>query len=177
MTKNLYVIVGPSYSGKTTLVNSLVREGLHKAVTCTTRLPRGRDDHYNFFTRDGFMHLAKSGALLEHAEYAGELYGVMKKELDISDICILEPQGVKNVVEYYATSGERNVRVIGLTADLATLKFRFSQDPSHGIERLQQDVSRFQSMPDWCDIVIDTITPAQTLMRTLAYIKREEAAT
>lgn len=176
MTKNLYIIAGPSYSGKTTLANALVREGYYRAVSCTTRSSRGAQDHYNFFSREGFMHLVESDALLEWAEYSGELYGMLKSELDASDICIVEPQGVHNIVSYYDRTGERGVRVIGLTADLSTLRFRFSQDPSHGIERLQNDASRFQGMNEWCDIVIDTITPMQTLLRVLNYIEREEAA-
>jgi guanylate kinase len=74
------VVSGPSGVGKGT-VHARVREELDDAwlsVSATTRPARGdeRDGvEYRFVTPDEFEALASSGALLEHAGYAGHRYG------------------------------------------------------------------------------------------------------
>lgn len=48
------------------------------SVSCTTRSPRpGETDgvQYRFLTRDEFAAMIEDGELLEHAEFAGNLYG------------------------------------------------------------------------------------------------------
>ncbi|MCC5948757.1 MAG: guanylate kinase [Nitriliruptoraceae bacterium] len=76
----LVVIAGPSGVGKGT-VHSRVRAALPDSVlsiSSTTRAPRpGEQDgvHYDFVDRERFEALREQGALLEWAEYAGNLYG------------------------------------------------------------------------------------------------------
>lgn len=85
----IVVISGPSGVGKGA-VHAGVRRALPDAmlaVSVTTRAPRpGERDgvDYHFVSRDGFDHLRRSGALLEHAEYAGQWYGTPRSEVDAS---------------------------------------------------------------------------------------------
>jgi guanylate kinase len=54
---------------------------LRYSVSATTRPPRpGEVDgaNYTFLTREGFKKLVDDGAFLEHAEYAGNLYGTLR---------------------------------------------------------------------------------------------------
>jgi guanylate kinase len=54
---------------------------LRYSVSATTRPPRpGEVDgaNYTFVTREGFKTLVDDGAFLEHAEYAGNLYGTLR---------------------------------------------------------------------------------------------------
>jgi guanylate kinase len=76
----LVVVAGPSGVGKGS-VHARVRAALpdtHLSVSVTTRRPRpGERDgvDYHFVDRAGFEAMVASGALLEWAEYAGNLYG------------------------------------------------------------------------------------------------------
>lgn len=76
----LTVLSGPSGVGKST-VAARVRN-LHPqvwvSVSCTTRFPRPGERNgveYWFVSREQFEKLVAAGDLLEHAAYAGNLYG------------------------------------------------------------------------------------------------------
>ncbi|HEX2645652.1 MAG TPA: guanylate kinase [Candidatus Dormibacteraeota bacterium] len=83
----LIVISGPSAVGKDTLTRRLLAldPGLRYSVSATTRLPRpGEADgaNYTFVTRDEFKKLVDRGVFLEHAEYAGNLYGTLRDRVE-----------------------------------------------------------------------------------------------
>jgi guanylate kinase len=76
----LTVLSGPSGVGKGTVVAAIRRSYPHiwVSVSCTTRKPRpGERDgvEYRFVSREQFAGLVAAGELLEHAEFAGNLYG------------------------------------------------------------------------------------------------------
>lgn len=80
MPSRLTVLSGPSGVGKGTVV-AAVREmfpHVWVSVSCTTRRPRaGEVDgvEYHFVDRATFMGMVARGELLEHAEFASNLYG------------------------------------------------------------------------------------------------------
>lgn len=76
----LTVLSGPSAVGKSTLVARVRKQypGVWVSVSCTTRFPRPGERNgveYWFVTREQFEQLVAAGDLLEHAEFAGNLYG------------------------------------------------------------------------------------------------------
>lgn len=76
----LTVLSGPSGVGKGTVVAAVRRRhpDVWVSVSATTRHPRpGEIDGvtYEFVDRARFREMVESGAFLEHAEYAGNLYG------------------------------------------------------------------------------------------------------
>lgn len=88
MLGKFFLIIGPSGSGKGTLVNHL-RENNHSLglvfpVSCTTRERRPREkegETYYFVTREEFEKRIKRDEFLEWAEYGGNLYGTLKSEI------------------------------------------------------------------------------------------------
>jgi guanylate kinase len=84
----LIILSGPSGSGKSTVTRRLLKEGglpLRLSVSATTRPRReGERDgvEYHFWTRDRFVGQVAAGAFLEWAEYAGNLYGTLRGEVD-----------------------------------------------------------------------------------------------
>ena len=82
----LILISAPSGGGKTTLCNQLLaaRQGMVRAVTCTTREPRsGEKDgvDYYFLKPGNFLKRVRAGEFLEHATVYGNGYGLLKSEL------------------------------------------------------------------------------------------------
>ena len=80
MPSRLSVLSGPSGVGKGTVVAAVRRSFPHiwVSVSCTTRAPRpGERDgvEYRFVSRAEFGRMVQAGELLEHAEFAGNLYG------------------------------------------------------------------------------------------------------
>lgn len=104
----LTVLSGPSGVGKGTVV-AAVRD-LHPhvwvSVSCTTRAPRpGERDgvQYRFVDRPTFEAMVRRGDLLEHAEFAGNLYGTPRapvhEHLDggVPTLLEIELQGARQV--------------------------------------------------------------------------------
>ncbi len=76
----LTVLSGPSGVGKSSLVTVVQASypGVWVSVSVTTRSPRpGETDgvQYHFVDRSAYDRLVADGALLEHAEFAGNCYG------------------------------------------------------------------------------------------------------
>src|SRR5207247_10484577 len=79
MRGNLYIVSAPSGSGKTTILQHLLRSftDLKFSVSYTTRRPRQGEHNgtdYFFTDRATFLGMAERGQFLEWAELYGELY-------------------------------------------------------------------------------------------------------
>jgi guanylate kinase len=82
----LVVISAPSGGGKTTLCNQLLaaRPEMARAITCTTREPRGEEKDgvdYYFLDAASFLKRVQAGNFLEHATVYGQSYGTLKSEV------------------------------------------------------------------------------------------------
>lgn len=95
---NLFVISGPSGTGKGTICAELVKEdGIDLSVSMTTRAPRpGEVDgkHYYFASREEFLENIEKDNFLEYATVFDNMYGTPKdavlKRLDRGHNVILE---------------------------------------------------------------------------------------
>lgn len=77
---SLFVITGPSGTGKGTVLKEVIKslDRLYFSVSATTRKPReGEVDgvHYHFLTKDRFEELIAADRFLEYAQYAENYYG------------------------------------------------------------------------------------------------------
>lgn len=83
----LIILSSPSGAGKSTLARRLMAwdADLGFSVSATTRPPRkgeveGRD--YHFRSREEFARMVEAGAMLEHAEVFGNLYGTPRAPVE-----------------------------------------------------------------------------------------------
>lgn len=79
----LFVISAPAGTGKTTLVQKLVKElpNVVQSISYTTRLPRPgeiKDVHYHFITRKVFEEMIRHGDFLEYVTLYGDYYGTAR---------------------------------------------------------------------------------------------------
>jgi guanylate kinase len=106
----LIVISGPSGVGKDTIIERLLEldHNLKYSVSWTTRAPRpGEVDgvSYTFVSRERFEVMVRQGGFLEHATYAGHLYGTPAWPVEAArsagrDIVLkIEVQGAQQVRE------------------------------------------------------------------------------
>jgi guanylate kinase len=135
VTPRLVVLSAPSGGGKTTIANAMRDEHPERfaiSVSATTRAPRPgeRDgEAYHFLTRPEFERRVTQGEFLEHATYAGRLYGTLRSEVE---------RGIaagKHVLLDIEVDGARQVR--RLYPDAITI-FILPSDPKVLLERLSQ---------------------------------------
>jgi guanylate kinase len=104
----LFIVSAPSGTGKTTLVERLVREmsGITMSRSYTSRAPRpGEADgvDYNFISRARFEAMIAGGDLLEYADVFGNLYGtgVAETERALAGgddlVLVIDVQGARQV--------------------------------------------------------------------------------
>lgn len=87
LDKPIFVITGPSASGKTTVAMEVIKSDLPvvKVVTTTTRMSReGEVDgiDYHFVTKVHFEEMIEKGEMFEWAEYGSNFYGSQKRDVD-----------------------------------------------------------------------------------------------
>jgi len=148
----IVVLSAPSGGGKTTIARA-VREKYPDrfgfSVSATTRGPRPEERDgvdYNFQTRTQFLEGVGAGKFLEYAEYAGELYGTPKDEVEkvlkagkhvLLDI---EVEGARQVRDQYAYP--RSVSIFILPTDPRVLLERLHQRKSESIEQIRWRLER-----------------------------------
>ena len=109
MRGKLFIISGPSGSGKSCLVDDIIKESNNfvRSVSVTTR-PRRENEidgcHYHFISEGEFKNLIKEDMLLEWASYAGYLYGTPVKFVEDN------LNGGRNVILVIETQGAMQVK-------------------------------------------------------------------
>ena len=102
MNKPLFLFVGKSASGKTTIANMLEQQlGYNQVSSYTTRAPRynGEIGHV-FVSNEEFDALGK---MVAYTEYNGNRYGTTAEQLDQCQIYVVDVPGVETLLERYDT--------------------------------------------------------------------------
>lgn len=127
------MLSGPSGVGKGTVCRALRRmmPDLVYSVSATTRAPRAGEAEgvdYYYKTRDEFQEMIERGALLEYAEYVGNLYGTPREPVERTiaegkDIILeIDVKGALQVKRNYP----EGVFIFLLPPSLAELRSRIS---------------------------------------------------
>ena len=102
MYKPLFLFVGKSASGKTTIANILEQEyGYSQVQSYTTRQPRYENEvGHIFLTEEEFNKLSD---IVSYTKYNNNQYGTTAGLLDKHDIFVVDVPGVKTLLEKYQT--------------------------------------------------------------------------
>lgn len=173
MLKNLYLIVGPSGVGKTTIAKELTKRfGYFQVRSYTTRPPRFESEAgYIFLNHQEFSALPQK---IAHVTFNGYEYATTSQTLDNNDIYIVEPSGVKEVAEQYKN---RPVYVIGLITSEETLKERMLNRGDvlpYVKERIENDNKVFAGFTKLCDTVVVNDNLESSIIEIQEFIASKE---
>ena len=166
MTNFLLVLSAPSGGGKTTLAKALlaVRPDTAYSVSATTRAPREGEVHgksYYFLTRLEFERRVAAGEFLEWAEYAGNLYGTLRSEVERifaagkHAVLDIEVQGARKVRANFATGVHVFVLPPSVAVLLGRLTGRGDMAPGAVQQRLQTAVDELGAVGEYDYVVIN----------------------
>ncbi len=154
----LFIVSAPSGTGKTTVVERLVKvtDRLKLSRSYTSRAPR-KDEcdgvDYNFVSRERFEAMIANGEFLEHAEVFGNLYGTHAGDtarcLETGNdvVLVIDVQGARKV----RSAGLAHVAIFVLPPSYEVLEQRLrgrSKDSEEAIRRrlqvAREEVSAFE---------------------------------
>lgn len=117
MNKPLFLFVGKSASGKTTIASILEQKHGYKQVSSyTTRPPRYDGEIGHIFVNDAeFDNL---GEMVAYTEYNGHRYGTTAEQLDQCSIYVVDVPGVETLLQKYKTN--RLICIIYFDTTVAT---------------------------------------------------------
>lgn len=125
---NLICLVGPSGVGKTTYALQLRDKYGYKVIESYTDRPRRyeNEEGHIFVTRDEFDAIRdQMVAYTLYPPVDGYQYGVTADLIDACDIYVVDPPGVKELLQKY--HGHKRIRVIGLWAEPDELAARMEK--------------------------------------------------
>lgn len=150
----LWIIVGKTCSGKTSIVKELVNRGYEQIVTCTTRPIREgevEDVTYHYLSDEEFQKGIKNGDFIEYTSYnvaSGETwyYGTRKSDLVPGKIIILNPAGLKTLKN---SCVDFPYSVIYINSSDDVIRRRLTErgdNPDEARRRIQADMSDFANI-------------------------------
>ena len=116
MTKPLYLLIGRSASGKTTIANILEEKYGYQSISSYTTRPQryeGEVGHI-FIDDEAFDQL---GELAGFVEYNGYRYGTTMQQVDEADVYVIDPIGAEYLLEKYIN---RPICIIYFDASIPT---------------------------------------------------------
>ena len=161
-TGKLLIFSAPSGSGKSTIVQWLMKEhpelDMHFSISCTTRAPRGTEQHgveYFFLTPDEFREKIAGGEFVEYEEvYTDKFYGTLKsqvtKQTKMGENVVfdVDVKGGVNIKKFY---GERALSVFIQPPSIAELKARLEGRGTDAPEVIEDRIKRAEFELSYAD--------------------------
>lgn len=142
---NLYLIVGPSGVGKTSVVEKLCKDyGYSPIESYTDRPPRYEGEKGHVFVTTTELNALEPFAYTKHDGFG---YCVTKELIDKADLFVVDISGVLFLKEHYR--GPKGIFVIGLTQDPFVLRRRMKKrgdSESTIAQRLASDTTAFADL-------------------------------
>ena len=147
----IFLIVGCSGSGKTTITEQLEQKyGLKSIQSYTTRPKRSENETGHIFVTN--KEFDKLTDMVAYTEFAGNRYCATTEQVENNDIYIIDPKGIDFFMKSY--NGRKTPKVIFISSDMATryerMKSRAEENGNEfmdavksSLERITNDVVEF----------------------------------
>lgn len=149
----LIIFAAPSGSGKSTIINWLMQEhpelNMHFSISCTSRAPRGTEQHgveYFFLTPEEFRAKIANDEFVEYEEvYADRYYGTLKsqveKQLEQGENVVfdVDVHGAMNIKKAY---GSQAISVFIQPPSIEELRRRLNGRATDAPEVIEQRIER-----------------------------------
>ena len=150
--KYLFVVSGPSGTGKNTIVARLLADHpeIQHTISATTRAPReGEQDgvNYYFVSKEDFERKLQNDEIVEHTCYCGNYYGTLRSEIErhmrekTPVILVIEVEGAGNIKRLYPGA----TTVFVLPPDIQELERRLRARGTEDEATIQKRLTRAQT--------------------------------
>ena len=150
--KYLFVVSGPSGTGKDTIVARLLADHpeIHHTISATTRAPReGEQDgvNYYFVSKEDFERKLQNDEIVEHTCYCGNYYSTLRSEIErhmrekTLVIMVIEVEGAGNIKRLYPGA----TTVFVLPPDIQELERRLRARGTEDEATIQKRLTRAQT--------------------------------
>lgn len=151
MSKYIFLIVGCSGSGKTTITEQLEqRYGLKSIQSYTTRPKRyGNETGHTFVSDEEFDKLTD---MVAYTEFDSKRYCATAEQVENNDLYVIDPKGIDFFMKSY--KGNKIPKVIFISSDLTTRYERmvkraevkgsiYTEAVDIALDRIKNDVNEF----------------------------------
>lgn len=154
----IYLILGHSGSGKSTIRNALTSHGIKKIITYTTRPPRvsevdGMD--YNFIGQELFKKMDQDNLFIGTTCYVENYYSTLKEDLEKNNnkdsdcVIVVDKEGVLAIKKEFV-----NARSIYLKCSRETLRDRMIKRNDHAND-IEKRLDVLEDLDPYADYIID----------------------
>lgn len=114
---NIFLIVGCSGSGKTTIAEQLEQKyGLKSIQSYTTRPKRSENETGHIFVTD--KEFDKLTDMVAYTKFDNKRYCATTKQVENNDLYVIDPKGIEYFREHY--HGNKGVKIIYVDSSLST---------------------------------------------------------
>ena len=140
---NIYLIVGCSGSGKTTIVNALEEKYKLKSIqSYTTRPKRSDSETGHIFISD--EEYDKLENILACTEFCNYRYCATAEQIDECDLYVVDPAGIESLKAFY--QGDKQFKIIYIKSDITTryerMRFRSQKSGKQYLEAVEETLNR-----------------------------------
>jgi len=173
-TKNIYLLVGESGNGKTSVAEELEKQyGLSSIQSYTTRTKRSADEGGHVFVTSSEFDSLKD--LVAYTVFNENRYGTTAEQIEQNSLYIIDPAGVQYFKQHY--NGAKHPYVIYLFAPMKEriLRMRDRGDTDTQIlQRLINDADAFNNVLEITDVTIPNFNFKNCVEGCYQYILRQE---